>query len=275
MTEQTFYRSADIAKGDAVKQLLAANPGATIVRVDAKRAAPAEARFAGVRTGDEIFAATIRYAEDEGESKDESDDKPADDSSKDSGPPKDVDVDLDIAPDSGGEDKGGDAPEGLEGLGDEGGEPEKELTGEDKIIDLLTQLVDAVKGGGDLGAPDDLGADPALGGDLPPGGDASVLPDIGSPVPGGELPPPVPPKAGPGGPAFASVQSKVASAGSAELVLRDVTTAVKTRDIVEQAQKDFPGHKVARVRRNGTVEIKGTPVDLPAHEIALVTLVRK
>jgi len=287
MTEKTFYRSADIDKGEAVKSLLEANPGATIVRVDTKRATPSEARFASVRTGTEIYAATIRVAEDD----DSSDDKPSDDSSGDGGEKKnpfadkgDGGSDDGGSDDKGSDDKGGDALD-LTGDGDgDGGDKPEKLTGDAGIIDLLQQLVDAVKGGASLGAPDD-GALPGddlgpVGGDLPPGGDASVLPDaptadVGAPVPGTPLPPPVKPKPGPGGPAFASVQSRVASSGTAELVLRDVTSAVKTKDILDQAAKDFPDHKVAKVRRNGTEKIKGVEVNLPANEIALVTLVRK
>jgi hypothetical protein len=277
MTTKTFYRRANVPKENAVGALLMRTPGASLVGVQTKRATADEATSAGVRPGERIYAATIKLAEGNpfaeeggGDAPDLTGDSPSEDkSSEDKGEDKSEKKDDSSDSDSGDKDSGGDAPEGLEGLGDE---PE-ELTGEDKIIDLLQQLVDAVGGGAPLGpeagAPDDLG----LGGD--PAADLGGGPalDIGAPSPGTALPPPVPEKAP--APAFASVRSRVAASGEAVLVRRDVTDEVTTTELIREAGEEFPAHRVAQVRRNGVAEIKGVKVDLPAHQIALVTLVRK
>jgi len=282
MTTTTFYRKADISKAEAIGALLEANEGAEIVSVNTKRATPGEARTAGVKPGDRVYEATIRTADGNpfAEKKDDSDsgdssDSPdvdltkkdkKDDSSSDSDSgsgSSDSDSDSDSSADS---ESGGDDPFGA---------PE-EPKGEDKIIQLLQQLVDAVGGGAplgpDAGAPGDLGPDAGL----PPAGPdpaAGLGPDIGAPAPGeAPLPPPVPEKRPA---AFASVTQRVAASGEAELVLRDVDGTVTTTQIVRDASAEFPTHKVAKVVRNGVHPIKGTMVDLPAHKIALVTLVRK
>jgi hypothetical protein len=270
---KTFYRRADISKADAAAQLLAREPGAKLVgEIRTERATRDTARTAGVRPGERVYAADLRLA---------GDGPPFEKKDADSDGEDEAVVDLTSDSDSGSDDSGDSDSGEKEGTSpsesDSEGEEPKELTGEDKIIDLLTQLVDAVNGGASLG-PDDpmadpmaddpagLGPDPALDAAGPPAGPEL---GIGAPAQGETLPPPVPPKHGPA--AFAAV----ASAKRAVLVRRDVTSAVKTSDLVREAQAEWPTHKVARVERTGIGEIKGVKVDLPAHKIALVTLERK
>jgi hypothetical protein len=265
MTTKTLYRPADMPKAKAEETLRAAFPGSRLVKLVTKRASAREAAAAGTRPGQRIFAATIRVAEDEGEE--------VLDLTAESEEPEGESE----APDfGGGPEESGEESESKGG--DESEEAPEELTGEDKIIDLLQQLVDAVTGGASLGGPeDDLGTGPE-GGDMPPmggpGDDAQVMPEIGAPVPGEELPPPVEQKRTPA--AFARVAGFRPEAKSVTLVRRDVNQSVKTRDLVAEAnQMAAPTHRVARVQRNGIADIKGVPVDLKAHDIALVTLVKK
>lgn len=285
MTKHTFFRRADVPKAKAVRELLRRHPGAEVVgEVRTKRATRSEARFASVREGERIYEATIKFADDEGgdEGADldltkKDDAPPAADHDEpdadDAGGPPDDDAD-----DKGGEEKGGDKPFG--GGKEKGGEAPK-LDVKDRIADALDRIADALSGGGLPGGPPkphDLGPGgppPGPGGPGGPGGGPDALPDIGAPGQGEALPPPVPPKHGPAGPAFASVKQRVAAAGTAVLVKRDVDDTIGTKEIIAEANAEFPNHKVAQVRRNGIAEIKGVQVDLPAHKIALVTLVRK
>lgn len=260
MKTKTLYRPADVSKAKAEESLLTAFPGSELVRLDVKRANAREASAAGTRPGQRIYAATIRVAE-EGEVLDLTAEAPEEE-------PEAPDFDMES-----------EEPESEEGEeseeSEESEEGPEELTGEDKIIDLLQQLVDAVVGGAPLSAgPEELG--PPEGGDMPPmpGEDAQVMPEIGTPEPGEALPPPVEQKRAPA--AFAHVAGFQPEAKSLTLVRRDVTDKVTTHALVAEANSmAAPTHKVARVQRNGIAEIKGVPVDLKAHDIALVQLIKK
>ena len=272
MTTHTFFRPADVSKAKAIEDLLKRHPGATVVGdVRTKRASAAEARFASVRPGERIYEATIKISEeldltaDEPEAegnpfadKGESEDKGGDSEEKDDS-----------------KDEGGDSgePSSESGPVDEGlGDDLPELSDADKIVNAIQALTDAITGGGSIPGLDDAGPPGPEAGGPPPGPDAGILPDIGAPSQGEPLPPPVPEK---GPPAFASVTQRIAASGEAVLVRHDVDGTVDTKDLIREAQAEFPTHRVARIRRNGIVDIKGVPVDLPAHKIALVSLARK
>jgi hypothetical protein len=278
MSTQTFYRKADVPQAQAVSALLAAHPNSKIIRVDTKKASPSEARFANARPGQRIFEAVIRTAEEgeeglldlskgsEGSEESKAPDFGGESKAEDEGGESESEEKSEDKEESKGEEEGGDDL----GLGDLG-EPE-ELSDVDKLVGVLQQIADALGGGlgpkgpgpGDLG--DDLGAPD----------DSMVLPDIGAPAaggkppmgggpggPGGALPPPVAPKKSP------------ASFASFTAVRRDVDKRVTTTELIAEAETNWPTHKVAQVKRNGIAAIKGVQVDLPAHEIALVTLVKK
>lgn len=275
MTTTTFYRKANVSRADAAASLMARYPNADLVSFEAKKADADEARSAGVRVGEKVFAATIRTSEfpPSDDSSEESDDAPAEDTSSDS-PPSDDESSSD-APDFGGSDDDSGLPE------------EKPLKGDDGIIQLLQQLLDVVKGGGSLGAPDDLGPDP-LGGDPlgdpgmsgDPLGDPGAVPDIGAPgqgeglpAPGAPpLPPPVKPKSPVGVGAFAHYNSKQAEI---TVVRQNTTGQIGNKEIIAEAREFYPTHTVAKIRRTGSAIVNGQDTNLPESKIAVVTLIAK
>lgn len=277
MTTQTFYRKANVAKVDAIVKLLERFPTADILKFVEKKANLDEARLAKVRPGSAIFEAKIRVAEfppgDESSDEEESEspeEEAAESPAKEKSEPSED-------KEEGGEDAAPDFHPPA-GKGDEGGEPKK-LSPEEETNDLLRQILDAIKGGGDLGGP----KGPGMGAP-----DALDLPDIGAPDQGAPLPPPkggpgaagagapLPPPAKPKGVGAPAAFSKFdPRAANVVLVCEDVTGETKTSAIKAEAESLWPTHKVAKIRRRGSEVINGSEVDLPANNLAVVTLVKK
>jgi hypothetical protein len=278
MTTTTFYRKANVSRADAAASLLARYPNADLVKFEAKKADADEALSAGVKVGEKVYAATIRMSEfppskdDNGSSSEES---------SDDAPPSD---DSESSDDSSSDDESSDslAPDFGDGGSDDGLGEEKPLKGDDGIISLLQQILDVVKGGGSLGAPDDLGADPmgdpGLSGD--PLGDPGAVPDIGAPgqgeglpAPGAPpLPPPVKPKSPVGVGAFAHYNAKQAEI---TVVRQNTTGQVGNKEIIAEARELYPTHTVAKIRRTGSAVVNGQNTNLPESKIAVVTLIAK
>jgi len=287
MTTTTFYRKANVSRADAAKSLLTRYPNADLVSLKAKKADAEEALAAGVKVGDQVFAATIRVSEfppsDDSDSSDT--EEPSDDAPPSDSPPADDSSSDDDSSDSPAPDFG----DGDSDADDLGGE-EKPLKGDDGIIQLLQQLLDVVKGGGGLGpdagpddlGPDPMGGDPGMGGD--PLGDPGAVPDIGAPPQGGglpapggpaggpPLPPPVKPKSGIGVGAFAHYNSKQAEI---TVVRQNTTGSVGNKEIIAEARQFYPTHTVAKIRRTGSAVVNGQDTNLPESKIAVVTLIAK
>lgn len=249
-TTKTFYRKADVSSKEAIDGLMKNYPKAEVVSFETKNADRNEARRANARPNDRIYVATIKVSEfPPSEDKEE----PKEDAPEESSEPKE---DSGESEDSG---LGDIAPEPEFG-GDEGGLGEEEsMDPAEETVHLLKQILDELKGGG-MGGPEE---------ELGPGGpeDSLVLPDIGAPAPGEALPPPVEEKAplGMGGPAMASVT----------LIRDDVTENVGNKEIIAEAASRWPTHKVARIKRRGEIVLNGEKVNLPAKQLAVVTLVKK
>lgn len=272
MATQTFYRAANVSSAEATASLFKRFPKAQLVGFETKKANALEASSAGVKEGELVYAATVRVAEF----------PPADDSSEDGGeeapePKKDkappADSGSESDPDNDGDDDS--SPEGdsdhdfAGGEGGEGAKPKK-LSPDEQIIHLLTQILDALKGGG---APAGPGAGPDAGLDLPDIG----APDAGGglPAPGGPagkapLPPPVKEKAPMGMGSFAHV------AAQAEVTLvRDDASEVNNSALIAEASQVVPTHRVAKIQRTGYAVIDGQEIYLPEARKAVVTLVKK
>jgi len=275
MKTHTFYRKADVSKGEAINVLMQRFPEADVLKFIEKKASAAEARAAKVKPGSKIYEAKIRVAEF----------PPSDDDSgKGSEEPKKESAPAPESDDSeSNDDSGSDAPVEFdspgEGGDDLGGEP-KEMSHDEKVEHLLEQILDAVKGGGLGGPEDDLGGPE----------DDLGLPDIGAPGQGDALPPPAGgPGAGPGGPGAPlppPVKPKGLGAPAAfakfnpdsktvTLVREDVTGKVTTSTVKLEAEDLFPTHKVAKIKRRGEAVINGRQVSLTDANLAVVTLVKK
>lgn len=283
MATRTVYRKADISSAEATKSLFAGFPGAELVSFVTKTASAAEAKAAGATEGDLVYEATVKMAEfppsdDSSGSSDSGDDAPAPSKESEGGDDK-SDSSDDSSSDSSSEDKGGDSKPDFGGDGGE--EKEPKLKGDDGIIHLLTEILHALKGDAGLGAPGgDLGAGPdaGLGPDLPDVGapaQGDTLPPPGGPAgaPGGAppLPPPVKEKAPIGGAAFAHYNPEQAEFS----VLRHDASELGNKAMIAEAAEIYPTHKVARIQRTGAATINNLNVDLPANNVAVVTLVRK
>lgn len=259
MQTQTFYRKANVSSAEAIASLKRNFPKSEIVDFDNRIAADTgEAAAANAKVGDKIYVATIRMAEfppkdDEGESE-ESEPEAIDES-----PEGDDEADSPEAPPAfGGEDSS-----------EEEEKPDK-LSPEEETVHLLRQILDAIKGGGDLGGPEEDLALPDIGG--PEAGPGGELPPPG--MGGGKppLPPPIKEKSPVGGPSFSSFNAK---AGTVILVREDVDSTVTTSSIKQEAEEFWPTHRVAKIRRNGQEVIKGQTLNLPERKLAVVTLVKR
>lgn len=269
MATETFYRAATVSSNAAIVALAKKGEVVSFVK---KAATAQEAKYAKVETGAQIFAAEVKLAEF----------PPTDDSGGEDQGSGSAPSDEGGESDSGDEGKDDSAPdftkdEGSSESGDEGGEPKKEkkLPPAEETNVLLKQLIDLVGGGGGLGAPgDDAGAGlDAAGG----------LPDVGAPVPGapegglgagpagpgGPLPPPIKEKSPIGAGAFAHYDPS-----EAEITAITVSSD-KTAAILAEAEKVYPTHTVAKIRRTGKATLNGKVYDLPTNKLAVVTLVKK
>lgn len=278
MATQTFYRAANVSSAEATTSLFRRFPKAELIGFEKKVANANEAKSAGVTEGELVYAATVRVAEfpsadDAGDDTSEpksdkappahnSDSDPDDDGDDDSSTKDDSDSDHDFS----GKDKG----EG-EGDGGEGAKPKK-LSPDEQIVHLLTQILDALKGGGAPGDPmgdpgdldlPDVGA-PDQGEGLPP------APGMGGPPGKAPLPPPVKEKGPVGVGAFAHV------AGKAEIsMVRADAGEVNNSAIITEASTYAPTHRVAKIQRTGYATLNGEEVYLPEARLAVVTLVAK
>lgn len=287
MKTHTFYRKADVPKAEALDALMKRFPSADILRFVEKKASSSEAKAAGTRPGSKVYEARIRIAEFPPSDDDSSESEDSGSEDSESPEPKSESKPKSKS-DEGGESESSDSGDSAapsfdspgEGGDELGGEP-KEMSHDEKVEHLLEQILDAVKGGGLGGGPEE---------DLLGGGpdDAGLgLPDIGAPEQGEPLPPPAGGPGGPGGAplpppakpkgvgapaAFAKVNPK---ADKVILVREGVNDSVTTSSLKAEAEELFETHRVAKIRRRGTEVINGSKVDLPKAGLAVVTLVKK
>lgn len=221
---KTFYRVANISVDEALQALKTGFPNAKVVGFTTKKASPFEARAARTKPGVTVYAAELEIEVDDEEDTDTEDLAPKDAPKV----PK---------PQKSEKDNGGD-----EESNDENGDDVKSMLKE--LLSLVKDLVGEDKGE-DMDM--DLGLD-AVPGDptLEPGGPGD-LPDIGAPSAGAQ--PPLPPPAKkPGAPAaFSHYNPKVKTF----TVLREDAGALGTRSLIAEAQKVYPTHRVAKVKRQG------------------------
>jgi hypothetical protein len=283
---RTLYRKANVSAAEATTSIFKRFPNVELVSFTKKEANAEEAKAARAQEGDLIYEATIRLAEfppeggdDKGgedsgssEPKEEKSEAPKEDSGSDS------DSDDDSGSDDGG-DKGGDEFGG--GDGPEHGAEPKKLSPEEQVVHLLTQILDALKGGGMGHGPKPPHGGPEMGGDLP---------DIGAPGAGDELPPPPGgPHGGPGGPGAGAplpppVKEKAPIGAGAfahvtgrteVTMVRDDAGEIGNKGIIAEAATYAPDHRVARIQRTGIAQIGDDLIDLAEANKALVTLVSK
>jgi hypothetical protein len=269
MTIRTLYREANVPKADAITALLQRYPSADILKFVEKRASKDEAKAIRVRPGSKIYEAKIRVSEFPNRDNEEEDTDYSDES--------DMGMEEEGEEPSKPKPKPKVKPQPAFSDGEEGEDDESHaMSHEEKVEHLLEQILDAIKGlETDKKEEDDLG-EPLEDSDL-------SLPDIGAPEQGEALPPPaqgrtpLPPPVKPKSPGAPAAFSKFdPRLPKVTLVREGVDQNVKTRELIKEAEELFGAtHKVARIRRNGTENINGSEVDLPANKLAVVTLVRK
>lgn len=277
MATQTFYRAANVSSAEATNSLFLRFPKADLINFEKKVANAEEAKSAGVGEGELVYAATVRVAEfppaddagDEGSEPKSDKAPPAPNSESD----PDADGDDDSSPEGDSDHDFAGKGEG-EGEGGEGAKPKK-LSPDEQIVHLLTQILDALKGGGAPGAGDPMGG-PGDGLDLPDvgapdqGEGLPSAPGMGGPPGKAPLPPPVKEKGPVGVGAFAHV------AGSAEITMvRADAGEVNNSAIISEASTYAPTHRVAKIQRTGYATLNGEEVYLPEARLAVVTLVAK
>lgn len=297
----TFYRKADIPKAKAVENLTRRFPSADIVSFVEKVASPQEARVAGTKPGAKVYEAKVRIAQgDLGNRNVEGEGVPKPSKPRPKLRPKPKFPGKD-SPGKGrtllNEDAEEDDPEDVSALVTQekdvkpepkfdspAGEPEdSEMGGNEKIIHLLEQILDAIKNGGlDDSKPEEE--------DLTESPEDVVLPDIGAPEKGEALPPPAPARGGPARPGGGAVPppARPRNVGAPAafskfdprrkkvvLVREDVNDSITTTALRQEAEELFPTHKVARIRRRGEEIINGSKVNLPEAGLAVVTLVKR
>lgn len=229
MEPKKVYRKADVSRATATQDLLEQYPDADF-SLTKKKATAHEAKLTAANEGDEIYVATVKVAEfppPEGGPEGAPEDKPKDDAPDDTeDEPSEDDPTDPMAENGGGEDPLG---------------KPKPLKGEELTNHLLQQILDAVKGGGDLGAGPDDGA-------------GLDLPDIGAPdksqgLPGPKapLPPPVPPKGAPGmgGGAFSKALAGIDNFKFARSDVKKDGISIET--IKREAMQNAPGFTVTKI----------------------------
>lgn len=265
----TIYRKANVSARKAVAEIYEAFPTSDIESFSTVKANALQAQQANTTVGEKIYAATLKVSEFPPSDEDSSDDADSDPKPE---PPKDDKPSEDKEEDSS-DDSADDAlePSG-DGEGADDGElhKPKELSPDEKIIHLLSEILDAVKGGGpgDLAGGDlpDIGG-PDQGAPLPPPPHGGPGAGLGAPKP--PLPPPASPHMGPG--AFSHYDPKAKQFS----VIRRNAGEIGTRGLIAEAQVVYPTHRVAKVNRTGTAEIGGLNVNLAQSGVAVITLVAK
>lgn len=281
---RTLYRKANVSAAEATTSIFKRFPNVELVSFTKKEANAQEAKAARAKEGDLVYEATIRVAEfppEGGDDKAEGGDAPEPKEEKAPKEESDSDPDNDGDDDSSPE---GDSDHDFAGK-DEGGLPgaePKKLSPEEQVVHLLQQILDAVKGGGEMGhhGPKPPHGGPEMGADLP---------DIGAPGAGEELPPPGGPHGGPGGPGAGAplpppVKEKAPIGAGAFAHVADRKEVTMVRDdageasnkaIIAEAATHAPNHRVARIQRTGIAQIGDDLIDLAEANKALVTLVSR
>jgi len=264
MKTETFYRKANVSKAEAVQELMDRFPNAKVENIEVKEASAEEARTARAKEGDLVFEATVKMAEFPPVEKEKEEGAPPEEEAPEAPEEPSESEESEDSEDSG-DSEAPDVPDFAGGDEDEG----DKMSPEEETNHLLKQILDALQHGG---GPDDLG---------PPVDDGLGLPDIGAP-PQGEglggppqkapLPPPVKKAPPMGGPSFAKFNPNT---NTVTLVRQDVDGQVGNTDLITEAAKLWPTHKVARIRRSGVAEINGSKVNLPENKLAVVTLEKK
>lgn len=270
MATQKFYRKATVSRADATASLFARFPNADLISFEQKTATADEAKAAGAKEGDAIFAATIRVAEFP-----PSDDESASEGDSEESAPapkkeKSESDDSESSDDSDSDDGGDPAPEFGAGDGPEGGHEPKKLSPEEQTVHLLQQILDALKGGAGPVPP----AGPDAGLDLPDvgaPGQGDALPPPGGPAGDAPLPPPVKQKSPVGVGAFSHYDPKLAEI----TVVRAAASELGNRGMIAEAAEVYPTHAVAKIQRTGSATINGKTVNLAERNLAVVTLVSK